>query len=121
MYTECSLLYGFPAPSGPPVYFQARELDSRSIYMEWDPPLLDMQNGIIRKYAVTIVDVIGREKTIITVETHVSISGLKPYSTYFCTVAARTIETGPSTAVLSVQTPQDGKHCYEREKRLIPY
>ena len=101
----------FSVPSGSPVFFQARVLDSRSVYLEWDPPPADMQNGIIRKYVVTIADVIGKETTIITAETNVIVPGLKPFSTYFCTVAARTIETGPPTAILNIQTPQDGKHC----------
>jgi len=100
----------FPAPSSSPVYFQARVLDSRSVYLEWDPPPPDMQNGIIRKYSVTVVDVVGRETTINTTETNATVSGLKPFSTYFCTVAAHTIEPGPSTTVLNILTPQDGKY-----------
>ena len=111
-FNECNefCVVLFPAPSGSPVYFQARVLDSRSVYLEWDPPLPDMQNGIIRKYSVTVVDVVGRETTINTTETNTTVSGLKPFSTYFCTVAAYTIEPGPSATVLNILTPQDGKY-----------
>ena len=99
----------FPAPSGSPANFQARTLDSRSIQLSWDPLPLALQNGIVRQYIVTIVDIAGDARVINTTATSVNIAALNPFTMYTCTVAAETIAVGPSTLPFEIVTPQDGK------------
>ena len=41
-------------PSGPPTNFQVRADTSRSLVLSWNPPLPQYQNGIVRKYIVTV-------------------------------------------------------------------
>ena len=40
----------------------------------------------------------------------ISIPGLRPYTIYKCTVQAETIQLGPPSVVIQVNTPQDGKN-----------
>ena len=100
----------FPAPSGSPTNFQARALDSRSIQLSWDPLPLALQNGIIRQYLVTIVDSAGEARIINTTATTVNVAALNPFTMYTCTVAAETIDVGPSTLPFEIVTPQDGNN-----------
>ena len=100
----------FPAPSGSPANFQTRALDSRSIQLSWDPLPLALQNGIVRQYIVTIVDIAGEARVINTTATSVNVAALNPFTMYTCTVAAETIAVGPSTSPVEVVTPQDGKN-----------
>ena len=106
----------FPAPSGPPANFQARALDSRSIQLSWDPLPSALQNGIIRHYRVTILDIAGQARVINTTETSVNVAALNPFTMYTCTVAAETIAVGPSTLPVQIVTPQDGKYCSEGQQ-----
>ena len=99
----------FPAPSGSPANFQTKALDSRSIQLSWDPLPLALQNGIVRQYIVTIVDIAGDARVINTTATSVNIAALNPFTMYTCTVAAETIAVGPSTSPVQLVTPQDGK------------
>ena len=99
----------FPAPSGSPANFQTTALDSRSIQLSWDPLPLALQNGIVRQYIVTIVDIAGDARVINTTATSVNIAALNPFTMYTCTVAAETIAVGPSTLPVQLVTPQDGK------------
>ena len=77
--------------------------------MSWDPLPLALQNGIVRQYIVTIVDIAGYERVINTTATSVNIAALNPFTMYTCTVAAETIAVGPSTSPVQLVTPQDGK------------
>ena len=97
------------APSGSPANFQASALDSRSIQLSWDPLPLAQQNGIVRQYRVTIVDIAGETRVIYTTATSVNIAALNPFTMYTCLVAAETIAVGPSTLPVQLVTPQDGK------------
>ena len=108
------------APSSAPEDFQAGALDSTSISLSWSPPLLENQNGIIRHYEVTLI---ALETGVIHIQTStalsITITSLRPYTTYNCTVAAETVETGPVTIGLLVQTLQAGTvHNYISKKRV---
>ena len=77
--------------------------------MSWDPLPLALQNGIVRQYIVTIVDIAGDARVINTTATSVNIAALSPFTMYTCTVTAETIAVGPSTLPVQLVTPQDGK------------
>ena len=101
----------FSAPSGSPSNFTARALDSRSIHLSWNPLPLAQQNGIIRNYRVTILNIAGDTLRVInTTATSVNVAALNPFTIYTCTVAAETIAVGPSTSPFEIVTPPDGKH-----------
>ena len=106
------LQFFFAAPSVSPGNFQARVLDSRTMQLSWDPLPSALQNGIVRQYIVTILDIAGKARVINTTETSVKVASLNPFTTYTCTVAAETIAVGPYTLPVQIVTPQDGKHRY---------
>ena len=84
---------------------------SRSITFTWDPPPLDQQNGIIIEYFINIT-VANNGETFqeATTERSLSIYTLRPFTTYFCIIAASTSAgIGPYSTVFTLQTPQDGK------------
>ena len=97
------------APSSPPETFMAGTLDPTSISLSWSPPPLENQNGIIRHYEVTLVALETGEIHIRTSVAHsITITSLRPYTTYNCTVAAETVAIGPVTIGILVQTLQAG-------------
>ena len=106
----CTFICTPAAPSSPPVEFVATAESSRSIRLSWNPPALEHQNGILRQYIVTLVSVGSGEPITRSAEgTDTTIAGLRPFTTYFCTVAAVTVAVGPETETLQVTTDEDGK------------
>jgi hypothetical protein len=98
-----------PAPSGPPTNFNATVIDSRSILLSWEPPVADQRNGILRHYFISLVSDAGTEtRNITSSQQSLTITGLRPYTEYSCTVRAGTIRTGPPTAALLRTTFEDG-------------
>ena len=90
---------------------------ARSISMTWAPPNRNEQNGILRHYFVTLTSEAGIvTRNISSVQQTISISGLRPYTQYNCTVQAETVGLGPYASYVQVNTPQDGKAgCHANE------
>ena len=87
-------------------------MDSTTLVIEWEPPLIEYHNGIIVDYCVNVTAV--ETGTMIQVATggitSASIPGLHPFYTYTYVVAAATaIGRGPFTMSSSIQMPTDGK------------
>lgn len=75
----------------------------------WDAIALENQNGILRHYLVSVLELETGETDVYTAgATQLNISGLHPYYTYTCMVAAVTIRIGPFSQSVSIITPQDG-------------
>ena len=99
-------------PSSAPVHLQGSAVNSTTIYLQWQPPLLTDQNGVIRSYLINISVVETGTLLQLTSQTNArNISGLHPFYTYTLTVAAVTIGPGPYGLVLTVQMPEDGTDC----------
>ena len=97
------------APSSAPESLQASADDPTSISLSWSAPPLEGQNGIIRHYEVTLVVLETGEIHIRTsVSLTLTITSLRPFTTYNCTVAAETVAIGPSTTGVIVRTLQTG-------------
>ena len=97
----------FTAPSGPPRDLQVFATGSSMIFLTWDPPLFEQQNGIIRQYLITLMS--GQTAiTATSMNTNATISGLRPFTTYQCSVAAFTVSAGPATGTTPVTTFEDG-------------
>ena len=102
----------FLAPSGPPTGVRASPTSARSISMSWGPPIRNQQNGIIRHYLISLQSLAGTvTRNISSTQQSISISGLRPYTMYNCTVQAETVGLGPPNAIIQISTPQDGKTC----------
>jgi receptor-type tyrosine-protein phosphatase Q len=106
--TEQTVKMPEDAPSSPPMNKSVSVVDSRTINVSWAAPPFSSQNGIIRYYTISLVEV---DTNIVT--THSSsglqyvISNLHPYYFYNVTVRAVTIAAGPTTEGIVVQLPQD--------------
>ena len=97
-------------PSSAPVHLQGRAMNSRVIQVQWEPPPLVDQNGVIRGYIINIsVAETGSSFQLTAGTNAVNISALHPFYTYTITVAAVTIGPGPYGLALNIQTPEDGK------------
>jgi len=82
---------------------------SRTATLSWDPPPYEGQNGVIRKYVLTV----NRSDTsffdeLTTTSTQLTVGSLFPFRTYLFTVAAETIELGPFSMEERIQLQEDG-------------
>ena len=103
-------------PTGVPQNFIAVAASSTSITLRWEALLADLQNGIIRSYHISVVELeTGRVQLFTTNNTDrvLIVNLLHPFYTYNCTIAAYTIGLGPSISV-SVQTLPEGTYVWHR-------
>ena len=111
MITLCFTL-STSVPSSAPVSLQGSAVNSTTIQLQWEPPPLVDQNGVIRSYIVNIsVAETGSSFQQTSEATALYILNLHPFYTYTLTVAAVTIGPGPYGLVLTVQMPEDGMCC----------
>ena len=74
------------------------------------PPPFQDQNGKIRSYAVQITEIeTGVKFNETTKNTTISVKYLHPNYNYHITVSALTVITGPSSDVVIIVMPEDGK------------
>ncbi len=86
---------------------------SRAVHLSWNPPLPENHNGILRHYVVTVTSEKTTESITTSSEaTSIRVTGLRPFTTYLCTVAAVTVAAGPATDAMQVQTEEDGRCFY---------
>ena len=85
-------------------------MSSTTIVLSWGPPPTAHQNGIIRKYIITAMEVdTGYHYTWEAYTTELELHSLHPFYTYQFTIAAFTVGQGPMSSPLSLQTLEDGK------------
>lgn len=101
------------APSDAPLDVTGQVVDSTTVSLSWSPPLPENQNGVIRKYIIAATETdTGNVYTWESISTNIGIHSLHPFYTYQFTVAAYTIERGPFSYIVTLQTPEDGKIMY---------
>ena len=117
IYTDCSSLLFYmclfsSVPGTPPLNFSALAVSSRSLLLNWQPPLLQDRNGLIIGYFINIV---ATELGVTfpsqnTTELEYLVNDLIPFTTYSCSVTAyTTIGIGPSTLPMLATTNEAGK------------
>jgi len=84
---------------------------SRSISLQWDPPPIEDQNGIIMLYQIDVTEVeSGRLLQYTSNETSITVFDLHPFYTYQWVVSAATaVGYGPFTETSIVITLEDCK------------
>lgn len=98
-----------PAPNTSPMEFEALVLTSRSIYLSWTAPNIEDRNGVIRGYQVNVTETnSGQMLQYSTTNLFITIEGLHPSYTYWCSVSAFTVATGPFSNASIVTLPEDG-------------
>ena len=86
------------------------------IRLSWVPPEEDSQNGIIRRYTVTVAEIVSStlsqiRRRVTSTRERVQINNLRPFTNYSVAVAASTVAIGPFSPLLRVTTLVDGKSC----------
>jgi len=109
-----SMLYEYnfvpTAPTGAPANLMITGTTTTSLSLSWGSPPTDQQNGAIRHYMVLIMDVTNQTSWDIRVNgTTTTITGLNPFFTYNCSVAAITVATGPASFSVVITLPQSGR------------
>ncbi|XP_035877501.1 receptor-type tyrosine-protein phosphatase delta isoform X5 [Phyllostomus discolor] len=93
-------------PTGFPQSLRSEGTTSTSVQLSWQPPVLAERNGIITKYTLLYRDIniplLPMEQLIIPADTTMTLSGLKPDTTYDVKVRAHTSK-GPGPYSPSVQ------------------
>lgn len=85
-------------------------IDSRTLSLSWSPPLPEYRNGIIQAYIVMLTELDTKEiLEIMATTTSAVVSFLHPFYTYSYTVSAVTTGPGPSSSVMNITMPEDGK------------
>ena len=88
----------------------AVSLNSKSILLSWEAPRMDLQNGIIRAYNVSILELETHQEqsfTLSGLDTFQVVNSLHPFYNYNCSVAAFTIARGP-IGFTTIRTPPEG-------------
>ena len=98
------------APDDSPQMLAVANISATSITASWQAPSQDQHNGIIRHYTVVLQDTVsGKETTWTSLGTTTTISGLRPFTSYSCKVAAYTVSLGPYSALVYATTLQHGQ------------
>lgn len=107
----CSCATSLVGPSAPPQHLLGHAVDAHSVLLSWDPPPLEHQNGVIRHYFLNIsAPALNDYRTEVSTLNSITIHNLRPFTTYYFSVAAATtIANGPFSVSVEVQTPEDGK------------
>lgn len=85
-------------------------VNSKSILLSWEAPRADLQNGIIRAYNISILELETRQEQSLALSglnTFHIVNSLHPYYSYNCSVAAFTIARGPIGFTI-IRTPPEG-------------
>ena len=99
------------APIGPPRNFNVVIVNSRTLKLTWNPPVEELQNGLIQQYVISIMTVETERVDSRTIDTSVHrlvVNNLHPFYTYNCSILAATVGNGPS-AMAVTRLPEDSK------------
>ena len=92
---------------------EASIVNSRTVLMQWSPPPPEDHNGVITKYTVNITSQNTASYQQINVTgTSAVITNLVASFTYYLSVSAHTVDTGPYSSYVVITLPQDGKLVY---------
>ena len=93
--------------------FMERINSSKSVTLNWNPPRIEEQNGVIISYTINVTEAGNGQlvqRIVPSSETDISISPLFPFTTYLCSIAASTsVNIGPFSTILTFRTPEDSE------------
>ena len=85
-------------------------LNSRTVLMQWSPPPPEDHNGVITKYIVNITSQnTASYRQVNVTGTSALIINLVASFTYYLSMSAHTVDTGPYSSYVVITLPQDGK------------
>lgn len=85
-------------------------INSRTVLMQWTPPPAEDHNGVIIKYIVNVTSKnTGAYRQLNITGTSAVIVDLVASFTYYLSVSAYTVDTGPYSQYATITLPQDGE------------
>ena len=107
MYFYTDFAFNILAPAGVPQNLEVSDISSTGALLTWQPPELELRNGIIRQYNISMVEMYsGKITSHMSLQNWTTLDGLHPYYTYSVAVAAETISAGPFTNNVNFTTLQ---------------
>lgn len=111
-----------PEPSGPPQEVKCYSSSSTNILVSWQPPPVELQNGIITQYTIQYAATEGEDNTAHQISsippesTEYLLENLEKWTEYQVTVTAHTdVGAGPESLPQLVRTEEDGM-CSLKQK-----
>ena len=93
---------------------EASVVNSKTVLMLWSPPPAQDHNGVIIKYIINITaQDTGKYRQVNVTGTSVVLTDLVASFTYYISVSAHTVETGPYSSYVTITLPQDGEKEYQ--------
>ena len=86
-------------------------MTANNTQINWQPPSLLDQNGVITGYVINLTSLnTGISQQLTSTALTLQISNLTPFTNYVCIIAASTaIGMGPFSTVITIQTLEAGK------------
>ena len=99
------------APDDAPQDVVDVSVGSRLIMLSWSPPPAETHNGEIVHYVVTTTEIqTGQITVTMSFNTQTTLGNLHPFYNYTIIVAAFTINIGPPSTSITIQTLEDGEY-----------
>ena len=109
-FATCGTVILSSAPSSPPMNILPYMITATSFSLMWESPAFEATNGIIQQYVVQLVELdTGRQVTVVTNTSEVTLEDLHPFYTYSSRIAAETIAVGPFSTPLAIQLSEDSE------------
>ena len=105
----------YVVPSGPPRNVQGSALSSHSIFLTWEPPLFEDQNGVITGYTIRVM-LNETEESFELLSDSESITAdlFRPFSNYIFKIAGQTaVGVGTFSDPITIMTPEDGRRTFQ--------
>lgn len=107
-YSLYNMLY-IIVPTAPPSLTAYYVVDSTSLFYSWNAPPADNRNGVIRHYVLALTELdTGFMFNHSTAGSNFTFLSLHPSYTYQVEIAAVTIDNGPFSDPVTLQTLEDG-------------
>ena len=112
--TFCLHTHTYTAPDRPPQNVMGTNTSSTSLLITWQEPPLEFQNGDITSYIISY-NISGNNALPMensTSSTTIELVGLEIFTFYEIRVSAVTVEEGPLSAAIEVQTDSDSTSLF---------
>ena len=85
---------------------------STTLILSWAPPPAESQNGFVTGYLINVTSIASGESILLpTAMEFISVTSLRPYTMYLCSVAAQTaVGSGPYSPQLTITTNEEGTY-----------
>ena len=108
--STCTINFHTAAPSAPPQHLRQAAITATSITLNWQPPPEENWNGVVRFYYLFITEMeSGTSYRENSTTTAYIVENLHPFYTYVFSIAAVTVEAGPISDSIILQTSENSE------------